>query len=198
MSGKLKYIKRAYAKRKSMLYLANLLLGIAKIIVGLITAAYVFCISALYNIAVGFSKREVNRKAGQVRTGLLIVLSGLIYAGYSVFVFITHRNSSYHMYVALVIAMVTFTQITLSIIGIVKAGKVSNRDMKVEKLSNLANGVVSLALTQNAILSFTNEGSDMSAFVALGGVVFSAVSVLIGIRIIFYNKKSMENKSIAL
>ena len=51
-------------------------------------------------------------------------------------------------------------------------------------MTNLATAVISLQLTQTAILSFTNVGTDLSYYNGIGGIIFGSVSLLISVIII--------------
>jgi len=90
------------------------------------------------------------------------------------------------MIVAIIIAAVTFTDIIIAIIGIIK----SNKEEKNIKLVFLATSLISLTLTQTAILSFTNKGSDMSKYNGMCGMLFGLVAIVIGIIIL--NRKELN------
>ena len=91
------------------------------------------------------------------------------------------------MYIGILIAAITFSEIIISIIGIIRA---KNKENKLIKYSNLCNGIISLALTQTAILSFTNPNKDLSLYNGLGGIIFASITIIIGIYLII-NKKHL-------
>ena len=177
-------MKDKYKQLLNKSYIINILFGILKIILGMSIRFYSFCISAIYNIAVGISKYKVRSKK-QDSIGLLIIISSLLYISYSIYIIVHHHNPIYHMYLGIIIAADTFSEIVISIIGIIKA---KNKENKLIKYSNLCNGIISLALTQTAILSFTNPNKDLSLYNGLGGIIFSCVTIIIGIYLII-NKK---------
>lgn len=165
-------------------YIVNIIFGILKIILGMSVRFYSFCISAIYNIAVGIAKYKVRSKK-QDSIGLLIIISSLLYISYSIYVIVHHHNPIYHMYIGILIAAITFSEIVISIIGIIRA---KNKENKLIKYSYLCNGIISLALTQTAILSFTNPNKDLSLYNGLGGIIFASITIIIGIYLIIHKK----------
>ena len=84
------------------------------------------------------------------------------------------------MYIGIGIAAVTTYEIVVAICGILKAKK--RKDVYTEMLRyiNLASALISVSLTQTAILSFTNEG-DMSRAYAIGDAIFGFLALLVGV-----------------
>ena len=161
-------------------YIFNFLLGTTKIFIGLFFHFYSFCISAMYNLMLGFSKYKA-KKVKSNYTGLFIILSSLLYISYSIFIIKEHVNANYHMYIGILIAAITFTEIGVAIYGIIK--NKNNLKNKVEKQLNLCSAIIALSLTQQALMSFTNPGKDISLYVGIGGIVFSSITIIIGIII---------------
>ena len=85
------------------------------------------------------------------------------------------------MYVGILIAAITFTEIGIAIYGIIK--NKNSLKAKIEKQLNLCSAIISLSLTQQALMSFNNPGKDISLFVGIGGIVFSSITIIIGIII---------------
>ncbi len=168
-------------------YIFNFIFGIAKLFIGLFIQFYSFCISAMYNLMLGISKYNAKRVKSNY-TGLFIILSGLLYIAYSIFIIKKNVNANYHMYVGILIAAITFTEIGVAIYGIIKNKE--SLKTKIEKQLNLCSAIISLSLTQQAIMSFTNPGKDISLYVGIGGIIFSSITIIIGIIIqISLNKK---------
>lgn len=92
------------------------------------------------------------------------------------------------MYTGIGIATLAFYNITIAIIGIVKAKKDKNLTMETIKLTNLASSLISMSLTQTAILSFTTI-EDMFRYNGIGGIFFGILSMIIGIYMIIYTIK---------
>lgn len=129
-------------------YIFNFVFALAKILIGLFIHFYSFCISAMYNLMLGFSKYNAKEKRSNY-TGFFIILSSILYITYSIYVITKHINANYHMYVGILIAAITFTEIGVAIYGIIK--NKNNLKYKVEKQLNLCSAIISLSLTQAAI-----------------------------------------------
>ena len=84
------------------------------------------------------------------------------------------------MYIAIGIAAVTTYELIVSIHGLKKARKKKDVQEETVKYINLASALISVSLTQTAILSFTNE-TDMSKVYSVGDAIFGFLALLVGI-----------------
>lgn len=183
-------IKEKWKKIRPFTFLNSIGIGIAKVILAIVSHSIGLAISSLYNFIISlskvnvFSKRKVSTYKKYAQVGGIILLASVLYINYSIAVKNLHIRSHYHMYVALLIATVTFTDIVIAIIGIIKSKK--NRDVNTEMLKfvNLCTALISLTLTQSSILSFTMPDEDMSMWNGMCGICFGCVSALIGIYMI--------------
>ena len=116
-----------------------------------------------------------------IKSGILIIIASILFINYSIVVMKLHLNSSYHMYVAILIATVTFTDIAIATIGIIKAKKKNDLETEILKYINLSTALISLSLTQTSILSFTMKNQDMSNWNGIGGIVMGSLVCSIGI-----------------
>ena len=113
-------IKEVWDKILPFTFLNSLGMGVLKIIVAIITRQFGLFISSFYNFLISInkknalSKKEESVHAKYIKVGILIIISSLLFICYSISVIKLHTNSSYHMYVAILIAAVTFTDITLA------------------------------------------------------------------------------------
>lgn len=104
------------------------------------------------------------------------------------------RIVNYDLYKGILIATVTFFDIGYSIYGIIKESKNNDTQNKLLRLINLATALISLELTQSALLSFTMVGVDNSLYNGLIGIIVGTCSLLIGIIIII---KDVKNKYVS-
>lgn len=174
-----------------MSYINNGIFGIFKIVLALLSKSFLIFIYAFYNIGMAVAKKtsisdrfKKNKYHNYYLVGLIIIVSSVIYVVYSIYVFFHGSNASYHEYVGIGIAALTFTDITLAIIGVIKAKKQKNIRNEAIKFINLASAFISLSLTQTALLSFTTS-ENMSKYNAIGGIIFGSVSILIGTYMVF-------------
>ncbi len=129
-------------------------------------------IHAVYNIikayAMHYALREGRgRHVTMFYCGLLVVAASAVYLVYSVYIFAFGCDSTYHMYVAIGIAAITTYELIVAVHGLRNAKKRNDIFRETVKYINLASALVSVSLTQTAILSFTNE-TDMSEAYAVG------------------------------
>lgn len=176
-------------------YYKNFLVGVSKIILSIMSMSLSLFISSFYNLGIGIAKRnsiKVSKKSlynKYINVGIIVIVSSLIYVAYSIYRLIFGMNPNYHMYVGIGIAAVTFTDLTLAIIGIVKARKRQDMQSEVLKFIKLSTALISLSLTQTALLSFTIEG-DISVYCAGGGILFGVFAGIVGIYMIRYIVKN--------
>lgn len=175
-------IKKISNKIKPYLYLTNMILFILKIILFLITKSLFFVISSLYNLCIGLAKLKVYHNNYR-KVGLFLVLASISFTLYSIWTILNNRVVTYDMYTSLLIATVTFFDIGIAIYKIIKERKKQNLQDKVIKLINLSTALISLELTQSAILSFTMKGIDNSLYNGILGVIVGTSTILIGIFI---------------
>ena len=124
------------------------------------------------------------RQQGASRTfqnGLLVIAASTVYLIYSIYIYFFGSAASYHMYIAIGIAAVTTYELIISIYGIKKAKRTKDIKQETLKYINLASALISVSLTQTAILSFTTEGRDMSHAYAVGDAVFGMLALFVGV-----------------
>jgi hypothetical protein len=84
---------------------------------------------------------------------------------------------------SLIIATVTFAEIGMAVYGIKTTQTRRMPAVAATKLTNLASSLISLVLTQAAILSFTTM-DDLSFFNGISGILFGGIAALIGVGMI--------------
>ena len=64
------------------------------------------------------------------------------------------------------------------------AKKKNDLETEILKYINLSTSLISLSLTQTAILSFTMKGQDMSNWNGIGGIVIGSLVCIIGMYMV--------------
>lgn len=183
------YIKNILKKIKPYVYMTNLFLFLFKIILFLLTKSLFFIISSLYNLCIGVAKIKVySKKENYWTIGLFVIFASICFTLYSIWTIIAKRTVNYDLYTGIFIATITFFDIGYSIYGIIKKSNSNNIQNKLLKLINLATALISLELTQSALLSFTMVDVDNSLYNGLIGIIVGISSLVIGIFIIIKNK----------
>ncbi|MDE5630935.1 MAG: hypothetical protein K2I70_04975, partial [Bacilli bacterium] len=165
-------------------YLTNILIFVAKIVLFFITKSLAFVISSLYNLGIGLARKKIySNKDNYKSIGSFVIMASLCFIIYSILTIISHKFVNYNLYIGLAIATITFYDIGYSIYGIVKSIKNNNRQNNLLMLINLATALVSLQLTQSALLSFNNVGVDNSLYNGIIGIIVGIAAAIIGMII---------------
>lgn len=187
----------------------NFLVGCGKLLMGIISLSIFTCVSAFYTYGMvvaklcalmGLKKEREKQYAHYRLTGIILIVTSILYVVYAARLLWNPEVSHYHIYVGLAIATFNFTEIGLNIRGVILARKNDTLLFHALKMVSLAASLISLVLTQTAILSFTHEGmTDYNPSVSNGimGVLMGSISMLIGVFMLFRVKqiKKMEAKS---
>lgn len=167
-------------------YLLGFLTGGSKIAMAVISHSWLLFIHAVYNIinasAIYCANRDTKgRFSTMFHTGLLVVVASTIYLIYSIYIYFFGCTASYHMYIAIGIAAVTTYELITTVHGLKKAKRAQNIKQETLKYINLASALISISLTQTAILSFTNEGLDIAKIYAVGDAIFGIFALFVGV-----------------
>ena len=183
MKNIIKKINIKYKKIKPYSYLLNFLIFASKIILFFLTKSYVFIISSLYNLEIGFAKKTYFNKGNFISVGIFLIMASISFILYSIYIIYFHKNVNYNLYTGITIATVTFYEIGYSIYGVIKSIKNNNKQNNISMLLSLAASLISLELTQSALLSFTQIGLDNSLYNGIIGIFAGSGSLIIGIII---------------
>lgn len=187
--------------------LANIFVGLGKLVMGIVSMSFFTCVNAFYTFGMVIAKyfalagivksNDVNEQYRYyIFSGVILTTSSLIYIAYSVRLFFHPATSVYHMYVALVIAVFTFTEITINIRGVIFERHNHTPLIHAIKMINLASSLICLVLTQTAILSFTDSQVDLHP-VANGqiGILMGSCATVLGLSMIVRMRKIQTGKN---
>lgn len=176
--------------------LGNFVVGVGKLILGIISLSLFTCVGALYTF--GMVTAKCFALAGIVKqdnskeqywyykaSGLILIIASLLYIIYSIRLFVNPINTVYDMNVALLIATFTFTELVLNIRGVIIERHNHSPLVHAIKMINLASSLICLVLTQAAILSFADTQFAMHASAnGLLGIIMGGVACLLGVVMI--------------
>lgn len=182
----------------TMIY--NFVWAVCKIVFGALMSAYLFCISGAYNILIGFAKktflsnrnRSVDKNTKSLVIGILILISGFVYAFYTASFFIWPKESDYGLILSIAIATCSFVELGLAIYNIMKAKQKKDILLFSLRSCNLATAAYAMVLTQIALLSATGT-ENVSNFNAITGIIAGTVAIAIASAVII---KSQEHKGL--
>lgn len=209
-----KEIKNLEKKDKTMLWLmfatsGNILIALAKFIFSVIIPSLWFfvnaCFLAVLSIARFFSIRNYGKQRNKdenirkeigyknyLNNGILLIILGIMYFFVSVYMYYKGTNTTMHEYLTYLVALNAFWSISWSIYGMVKYKRKNDPILKSVKLTNFANALTSIVLTQVVLLDTYAKEYDLSQINGYTGMGVSIIITVIGLYMII-NIKNEEN-----
>lgn len=174
---------------KERSYFVGFGMGAGKMILAVLSRSWLLFIHAVYSVikasAMYFALGEHEGRCNTMfYSGLLIMAASAVYLVYSIWIYFFGSSASYHMVISIGIAAVTTYELIAAIYGLKRAKKKKDVKLETVKYINLASALVSVSLTQTAILSFAGKG-DMSKAYAIGDAVFGFLALLVGAAMLF-------------
>lgn len=185
---------------------ANILLGLGKLAMGILSVSFFLCVNAFYTFGMviakyfalkGILKAKDTREQYRYYTmsGAVLTGSSLVYIAYSVRLFFSPAADVYHMYIALAIAAFTFTELTVNIRGVILERRNHTSLVHAIKMINLASSLICLALTQTAILSFADTRVHLHpAANGLIGILTGSCAALLGVAMLVRIRRIQNGK----
>ncbi len=174
----------------SMIY--NFVWSITKIIFGVFTFSYSFCISGASTLLFGFSKKiylknymlddKETIKVKSTTISILLIFIGILFSIYMSRLFFIDYNPTYGLIISITIALFSFVELGVSIYNLVKAKKSDNLLLYVFRGCNLSSSGFAIVHTQVALLSAQNVNGGL--YNALTGVFFGTLTIFIGIYLL--------------
>ena len=191
-------------KRERIIFMSNVsiisncLIALGKLALGIYNNSIFLCCNALYNFGMAFAKIVVlyhykNDNQENVcdcykQVGMILICTALTYIFYSFRLFISHEITNYSMFSGITIATVTFFEIGFAIYGILTNTKEQAPIVKSIKTINLCSSLISLVLTQTALLSF-NSAVEASQYNGILALIFGSSVIFLGIYMVKNSKK---------
>ena len=176
----------------------NAAYALANCVIGFLTHSWWFVtVGAYYTVLAitRFSVLQVERKAGgghdiarfaRRMTGILLVVLSLCIVGVNILSAVQDRGTAFHKIVMITIATYTFTKITISVIGMVKAKRSASAALQTLRNISLADACVSVYTMQRSMLvSFPGmaEAEILLLNIFTGTAVWIVV-LLLGVNLI--------------
>lgn len=173
--------------------LMNILLGISKVVSGVLSLSVFACMNGLYTLGmviarysalVGyFHKQEKKSWFYYQLTAVIMIVASLLYIAYSLWMMWHPRFVYYDKVIAISIATITFTEVGINLYGVLSQRKGKTPVVHILKTISLATSLISMVLTQSAILSFADEVYNPSVN-GLLGCVMGVLAVCLGVYLI--------------
>ena len=216
----MKYIKKIIELEKQdriifflfLTTIGNIVMAITKFVFSLTLPSLWFFINAIFNIILAllriFSIRDYNKiklskdkeynlKIGfknYLNNGVLLILLGISYFFVSVYIYFKGTTTNMHEYMTYLVALIAFWSIGSAIYGMIKYRKNHTPIISAVKVTNFANALTSIVLTQVVLLDTFSAGINTDLMDSLVGVLASLTIIGLGIYMIIGIKKYMEKE----
>lgn len=129
-------------------------------------------------------KREYNNYS---RNGIMLILLGIMYFFVSSYMYYKGTNTTMHEYITYLVALIAFSSIGTAIYGMVKYKRNEEPIIKGIKLTNFANALTTIVLTQVVLLdTFAYEyDSSLNGYTGMGvslAIIGLGLYMILGIR----------------
>jgi len=206
---------RALEKKDQLIFfllcstISNFLVAIIKFILSLTIPSLWFFINAGFSFVLAFGrfltikeynkiralsnreerlKREYNNYS---RNGIMLILLGIMYFFVSSYMYFKGTNTTMHEYITYLVALIAFSSIGTAIYGMVKYKRNEEPIIKGIKLTNFANALTTMVLTQVVLLdTFATEyNSSLNGYTGMG---VSLIIIVLGLSMIVTAKKDIN------
>ena len=214
MKELIKTIKELEKQDRIVLFLIwstiiNLLAGIIKFVLSLTIPSMWLFVNAIFSFALGNCRFLTIKKYGKIRNikeadekiklgysvyinnGIFLILIGIAYFFVSSYMYYKGTNTTMHEYITYLVALMAFTSIGTAIYGMIKYKRNQEAIIKGIKITNFANALTSIVLTQVVLLDTFSNGynSRINGYTGMG---VSLVIILLGLSMIITAKKDID------
>ena len=128
-------------------------------------------------------KKEIGYK-NYLHNGILLILLGIMYFFVSVYMYYKGTNTTMHEYLTYLVALNAFWSISFAIVGMVKYKRDQSPILKAVKMTNFANALTSIVLTQVVLLDTYASEFDLAKTNGYTGIAVSLIIMIMGIYMI--------------
>lgn len=209
MNKIIEHLKKLKKEDRIMFFLifttiGNIFIAIVKFVLSLTLPSLWFFINAIFMIILSFTrffsirdysktkliknKKEIQRIGykNYLNNGILLIILGIMYFFVNIYIYYKGTNTTMHEYLTYLVALVAFWSIGSAIYGVVKYKKNHTPILKAVKLTNFANALTSIMLTQIVLLdTYANKDIYNSNLMnGLTGMGIGIIIIVIGLYMI--------------
>ena len=184
--------------------IGNIFIALVKFVLSLTLPSLWFFINAIFMIILSFARffsikdyskmklirdKEEMQKIGYknyLNNGILLIVLGIMYFFVNVYIYYKGTNTTMHEYLTYLVALVAFWSIGSAIYGMIKYKRNYTPILKAVKLTNFANALTSIMLTQIVLLdTYANTKVYNSNLMnGLTGMGIGIVIIILGLYMI--------------
>ena len=189
--------------------ISNFIVAIIKFIFSLTIPSMWFFVNAGFSFVLAFGRLSTIKEYGKIRklnneeerlkrgynnyleNGIMLILLGIMYFFVSSYMYYKGTNTNMHEYITYLVALIAFTSIGTAIYGMVKYKRSKEPILKGIKITNFANALTSIVLTQVVLLDTYAKGynSTLNGYTGMG---VSLIIIGLGLSMIITAKKDMK------
>ena len=203
---------RALEKKDQLIFflvcstISNFFVGIVKLIFSLTIPSLWFFINAGFSFVLAICRFLTIKKHNKIKkirdkniiikeeyksylqNGIMLILLGIMYFFVSSYMYYKGTNTNMHEYITYLVALIAFTSIGTAIYGLIKYKRNQEPIIKGIKITNFANALTSMVLTQVVLLDTYATGYD-STLNGYTGMGVSLIIIGLGLYMIIGIKK---------
>lgn len=181
--------------------IGNMLMAIIKFALSITLPSLWFFVNACFLTVLSLARFFSLRNYGRIRNktemikkkigyktylhnGILLIILGIMYFFVSVYMFYKGTNTTMHEYLTYLVALMAFWSIGWSIYGIIKYKKMDSPILASAKMTNFANALTSIVLTQVVLLDTFASEFNLQKVNGLTGMGVSVIIMIMGIYMI--------------
>lgn len=208
---------RALEKKDQLIFfllcsaVGNFCVGLIKFIFSLTIPSMWFFVNAGFSLVLAFCRFFTIRRYNKIKTikdkkiilregyqsylhnGIMLILLGIMYFFVSSYMYYKGTNTNMHEYVTYLVALIAFTSIGTAIYGMIKYKRNQEPIIKGIKITNFANALTSIVLTQVVLLDTYADGYD-STINGYTGMGVSLIIIVLGLYMIVSIKNTYKDK----
>jgi len=207
---------RALEKKDQLIFfllcstISNFFVGIIKFIFSLTIPSLWFFINAGFSFVLAICRFLTIKKYNKIKkikdketiikeeyktylqNGIMLILLGIMYFFVSSYMYYKGTNTNMHEYITYLVALIAFTSIGTAIYGMIKYKRNQEPLIKGIKITNFANALTSILLTQVVLLDTFASGYD-STINGYTGMGISLIIIGLGLYMIISMKKESKD-----
>ena len=192
--------------------IVNIVIAIIKYIFAFILPSLWFFINAIFMSILSISRFFSIRNYGRQRSlkkekekikigyknylhnGILLILLGIMYFFVSVYMYYKGTNTTMHEYLTYLVALNAFWSISWAIYGMIKYNRKTSPILKSVKMTNFANALTSMVLTQVVLLDTYAKEYHLAQVNGYTGMAVSLIIIIMGLYMIINIQEQLKSK----
>ena len=190
--------------------IANGFIGVVKFVLSLTIPSMWFFVNAIFSFVLASVRfltvkrykivRKMKNKNAMIKegyrnyiqNGVMLIFLGIAYFFVSVYMYYKGTNTNMHEYITYLVALIAFSSIGTAIYGMIKYKRNQEPLIKGIKVTNFANALTTIVLTQVVLLD-TFGGDYDSRLNGYTGMGVSLIIITLGLYMIIGAKKDTKN-----